>query len=78
MDKTWFDKNKKGEVSKTFASHLDSVEHGSGVQISDIIHKVTQFVSGAGVAVMKNWPFALILMGIVPILAIKTAFTGKV
>ncbi|XP_074654241.1 ATP-dependent translocase ABCB1-like [Tubulanus polymorphus] len=73
----WFDTHKSGELSTRLADDLERVREGLGDKSSLVVQSLSMFVSGFVVGFIKSWKLTLVMMSLSPLLAICSAFLGK-
>lgn len=61
-----------------FYSDLERVREGIGDKFSMLIQYFATFLVGFVVGFMKGWQLTLVIMSLTPLLALSSAFLGKV
>nr|XP_042899922.1 uncharacterized protein LOC107456703 [Parasteatoda tepidariorum] len=73
----WFDKNQSGELTAKLNDDLERVREGIGDKFSMLIQFGSTFVAGFIVGFIKGWQLTLVIMSLTPLLALSSAFLGK-
>lgn len=74
---SWFDKNQTGELTTKLNDDLERVREGIGDKFSMVIQYGSTFVIGFVVGFLKGWQLTLVIMSLTPLLALSSAFLGK-
>ncbi|XP_067138789.1 ATP-dependent translocase ABCB1-like [Centruroides vittatus] len=73
----WFDCHQTGELSMKLNDDLERVREGIGDKFSMFIEFSSTFIAGFIVGFVKSWELTLVIMSMTPLLALSSAFLGK-
>lgn len=74
---SWFDRHQSGELTTKLNDDLERVREGIGDKCSMMIQYASTFVAGFIVGFVKGWQLTLVIMSLTPLLALSSAFVGK-
>ncbi|XP_035220958.1 ATP-dependent translocase ABCB1-like [Stegodyphus dumicola] len=73
----WYDKHQSGELVTKLTDDLERVREGIGDKFSMVIQYYSTFIAGFVVGFIKGWQLTLVIMSLTPLLALSSAFLGK-
>lgn len=78
QDISWFDVNKKGDLTTKLSDDIERIREGIGSKFSIVIQYVSTFLSGIIVGLLVNWKLTTLILCIGPLLIGTSAYMAKI